>query len=53
MSSSFDVTANNSFPGFCLPGREPIAPDFKSELPANDKSDSENFFFLPAFDQTS
>ena len=46
MSSSFDVIANNSFPGFCLLGREPKAPDFKSELLASDKSDSEIFFRL-------
>ena len=46
MSSSFDVIINNSFPGFCLHGREPKVPDFKSELLANNKSDSEIFFRL-------
>ena len=34
------------FPGFCLRGREPKVPDFKSELLANDKSESDNFFRL-------
>ena len=44
MSSSFDVITNNLFPGFCLRGRETKAPDFKSQLLANDKSDFENCF---------
>ena len=53
MSFSFDVITNNSFPRFSLRGHEPKAPDFKSELLANDKFDSENFFFvLLVIDQT-
>ena len=52
ISSSFEVITNNSFPGFCLRGRESKVPDFKSELLGNDKFDSENVvFILLAIDQ--